>query len=238
MKYISLLIVVTISINFYTFQCRGQNDSTNHSLTVNAGVDVLSNFIWRGVALDPYPCLQPSLSVGNKNIEAGFLGSYSLGGFFNATPIYLKYSTNTKVGNISLMLFDYYYPFKKKSFDNFKNKDGAHTLEASLTYKHNTIPIKIFVSTNLLNDSLNSNYAEVRYKVKVKNYALEFFTGASLTKHSNWLGAEDAGITNVGLSAIRDLYVSKNYSIPVTASYSVHTQLKYAYLSAKISFKI
>lgn len=237
--FATLTLIVLFSSGDYCFAAPNEKDSTKSKLVVKGGVDILSNFIWRGVALDPYPCIQPALQIGSKNIEFGMLGSYSLGGTFNATPLYLKYNIRTKIGNISPMLFDYYYPFKKIPFDNFDNTNGAHTLEASVTFKGNKIPLKVFLSSNIRNDSRNSTYLETSYVFKVQQqYGLEVFCGGSLTENSTWLGATDVGVSNIGITALRKFTITKDYLIPVSISYSVHTQLHYSYLSAKISFSL
>jgi hypothetical protein len=221
-----------------TTVCLAQESEQKPStFSAKGSIDVLSNFIWRGIALDPSPCLQPSLMFGNDVVEFGILGSYSLGGDFDATPVYLKFTFDTKIGSFSPMLFNYYYPSRKIPFDNFSNDNtGAHTLEASLTYTA-TVPLQIFVSANVLNDTARSTYAEAKYKFKVKDkYSLEPFVGASLEEKSPWLAAYRRGVTNVGVTLARQIAVSEEYSIPVSVSYSLHTQIRSAYLSARVSF--
>lgn len=214
-----------------------ESEQKPSTFSAKGSIDVLSNFIWRGIALDPSPCLQPSLLFGNDVVEFGILGSYSLGGDFDATPVYLKFTIDTKIGSFSPMLFNYYYPSRKIPFDNFSNDNtGAHTLEASLTYKAN-VPFQIFVSANVLNDTARSTYAEVKYKFKVKDtYSLEPFVGASLEEKSPWLAAYRRGVTNAGITLSKEFALNDEYSIPVSVSYALHTQIRSAYLSARISF--
>jgi hypothetical protein len=231
--------LLTILLSLALTSTWAQSDSTQNRIVLKGGIDLLSNFIWRGYALDPNPCFQPALIAGNQKFEVGVLGSYSLGGTFNATPFYAKYNFITKAGTFSPMLFNYYYPFKNIPFDRFKDGTGANTLEGSLAFNSNAIPFRMFVSTNVLNDPKNSTYCEVGYMIyNSVEGSVELFTGASLTKNSAWLGAEDAGITNAGVTAMRKFLIEETCTVPVSLSYVVHTQLKYAYLSAKIGVSL
>lgn len=236
-KSLSSVFAVLLFMITTTCFAQDQEEKQTSPFTAKGSIDVLSNFIWRGIALDPSPCLQPSLMFGNDVVEFGILGSYSLGGDFDATPVYLKFTFDTKIGSFSPMLFNYYYPSRKIPFDNFSNDNtGAHTLEASLTYKA-TVPLQVFVSANILNDTARSTYAEIKYKFKVKDaYSLEPFVGASLEEKSPWLAAYRRGVTNVGVTLARQIALSDEYSIPVSVSYSLHTQIRSAYLSARVSF--
>jgi hypothetical protein len=229
----------SLMLLFCSYQSIAQKDSLSNAFGVKGGIDVLSNFIWRGVALDPYPCVQPALILGNKNIELGMLGSYSLGGAFNATPFFFRYNIYAKSVIISPMLFDYYYPARQIPISNFDDGGGAHTLEASVNFKWTTIPLRVFLSANVLNDAANSTYIEAGYTFKASGpYSVELFGGAALTEKSYWLGAEDIGLTNVGVTGMRGFKLSENYTLPVSISYNVHTQLEYSFLSAKVSFPL
>lgn len=71
---------------FFSLSVSAQSiDSTERKskFIADVGIDILNNFIWRGIPLDRGPNLQPTLVVGYGNLKLSFLGSYSFKYEFN-----------------------------------------------------------------------------------------------------------------------------------------------------------
>src|SRR5919202_5071914 len=127
---------------------------TKNKVHFDASLDVLSNYIWRGVTLDKGPCLQPSIFVDYKNLKLSLLGSYSFKYDFNNIILNLGYTFHTGVGDITPLVNDYYYPYDPVKFSHFEGSSTSfsHLIEAGVQYNATKIPLRLYGSVNVHND--------------------------------------------------------------------------------------
>ena len=74
-SYILLLLVFTASINFNAFSQEDEKSGWDASV----GTDLVSRYIWRGLASSKTPALQPYLEVSNGGFAIGTWASYTIG---------------------------------------------------------------------------------------------------------------------------------------------------------------
>lgn len=156
-------------------------------------------------------------------------------GHFAEIDWYLSY----KFKWFTLMVYDYFTmngmnPNSGNNYFDFKNSTTGHTLEGSLTFEGpDPWPVTCMVSTLFYGadkdqDSTGtyglgtknnfSTYVELGYTYTVPKIEVELkpFIGASL-KGSGWYGP-DPGIINVGLTASKEIPITRRYGLPVEAS--------------------
>jgi len=227
-------------------------------ITLNAGADLVSRYIWRGTNYGNSAAIQPTLSFSVAGLTFGAWASYGLTSTnypvtdstsvdFNYTEcdLFLSYSFTY----FTVILYDFYVPFPIDSlpgnnYFNWKNTTTFHTLEASLIFDGpEKFPLQVMASTLIYGadkdkdstgvygagDQNNfSTYFELSYLFSVKGFELRPFIGG-IPFGSSWYGP-NAGITNVGIHVGREIPVSKKFSIPVCLNLVFNPMAQKAYL--------
>lgn len=240
MKKLLLLVVVTaqlISLKSMAQDAAADTTKKESPLYFEAGLDILNNFIWRGLPLDKGPCLQPALFVGYGQLELAFLGSYSFRHEFNNIMTGLSYKIKTKYGTFTPMVIDYYYPYDRVPLKElgFDSTSFTHTVETGIQFVGDKVPLRVYVCKNVHNDPDYSNYMELGYVFKCKGMKVEPFAGIVFTPSPRWHAADKAGLFNVGFNVFKKVRVSEEFSLPLTGTLSYHTQLDMLNVMVRLS---
>lgn len=192
-------------------------------LNTNIKVDFRSMHIWRGIASSYVPTIEPSFEVNKNNSTTGIWIAQSIDGNYTELDLYFTYTFN----DFSFTLYDYYCPPSIQASNeiaNYNQTNTNHTIELNLAFAGNEkVPFNILVATMIYGDDLDhetnknnySTYIQLGYSTQIENSSLNLFVGISPFK--SYYG-ETAGIANAGLTASRNLVISKNRKIPVEAS--------------------
>ncbi|WP_026462685.1 hypothetical protein [Adhaeribacter aquaticus] len=237
-KTLLLLLLLALCLSFKSFAQHIDSVAAKPKFTVDAGVDILNNFLWRGIPLDQGPNLQPTLILSHRNVKLSFLGSYSFKYNFNNIMTLLTYDIAVGAGTITPSLTHYYYPYDPVRISDYrKNPESfSHTTEAGIQYLGTKFPIRIYTSINVANDPEKSTYGEVAYKFNVNGIGFEPFVGVVFTESPNWHAAEQAGLLNVGFNTTKSIKFSDSFSLPLTGTLSYHTQLDMFNVMVRMSF--
>ncbi len=243
------MFVIFTSINFA--QTDESKAEEKCGLSFSYGADLVSRYIWRGVEygaeIDGFssPHFQPTAALSYNFGKGGALslgvwGSYPFSGTYSESDVYLSYEVDTKVGNLSVTVYDYYYPYKNIPVTNFDGKaEGAHTIEASATFTmHESFPLSITVSNNVHNDIPDdkSLYLELGYPFKIGDTDLGVFAGAAKGQSAWHLVYTDKfEFINLGLKASKSVKITQDYSIPVGFDWIYNAHLKKTYIVFKVT---
>jgi hypothetical protein len=220
-----------------------QNEKKKSSVSFEFGMDLVSRFVWRGIDLGDAPAFQPYASLSLAGFELGTWGSYALSAPAGAPPFseydwYLQYSDSTSVGTFTAALTDYYFPSDGLKFFNYRGgNEGAHTLEANLSYAGNEkLPVNLAASVNVYNDTSNSFYLEIGHSFEVGEVSVNAFVGGAVGE-SAWYEIGDKGfrLINAGLTFSRTLPLSSTFSLPVSVSVGVNPYSERSFLVFKAS---
>ncbi|MEI6945917.1 hypothetical protein V9K67_01870 [Paraflavisolibacter sp. H34] len=233
-----VLLLTVLSVFFAAGSVTAQtadSAAAPKAFSADAGLDILSNYVWRGTTLDKGPCIQPSLFAGYHHLKLGLLGSYSLKHDFNNIILNLGYTFSTPVGDITPLVNDYYYPYESVKFDQYKGDSlsFSHLTEAGLQFQGTKL--RLFASVNVHNDPRRSTYFEAGYKFDANGVEVEPFVGAVSRKSPEWMGADKAGLLNVGFKASKKIRLSSTWSLPLYAAASYHSQQRSFNMMAGIS---
>ncbi len=235
-------IFILLFLVFVVEKAEGQGN-----VSANFGADLVSRYIWRGMDLGGVPStpqFQPYLNLdfglsGYSTLTLGAWGSYGFTGSYSESDLSVKYAYKQEnFGTISFSVIDFYFPYEGLSFFNYNNDGtGSHVIEADLAYDGDAeFPIHLLVASNLVNrvEGDKTLYAEIGYTVKLNDYDLYFVAGGAQGKSSwNQVNDDTFAITNLGITAAKNLSISNSYNIPVAISYIINPHQKISYIFVK-----
>jgi len=214
---------------------------------VSLGVDLVSRYIWRGINVGDAPSVQPSLSLGVKGFEMGAWGAYSLSNEITGgdeIDLWLGYAFEfSEGGEFGLVLTDYYFPNAGEPFSNYNNYDdedgpGAHILELGGSFTFPSFPLTLAGYYNFYNDEGNNIYLQADYAFLVGETSMNLFAGATPGSEDNpdLYGTEDFAFINLGVTAVKELSITNQFSLPVFGSLIVNPEVDVAYFVVGVSF--
>lgn len=220
-------------------------------LSLSAGADVVSRYIWRGLNVNDAINIQPVLSLSVSGFSFGFWGSYSLSNnssediYGQELDTWISYSYAFENGmSIGAIVTDYYFANAGIKWGNFNNYDdpdgpGAHTIETGLLLRGpDSFPISLSGFINVYNDAGSNTYFQIDYPVTVAEVPLNFFAGASGGSEENpdYYGTEIFSVTNVGVKATKSVKITEDYSLPVSVTFLINPRAEISYLVFGLAF--
>lgn len=230
MKKNVLLLIILMSFTYLNVRAQDTEVQEN-SQNFNLSVDLVSNYIWRGLTLSDAPNMQPYLDFtgNNGNFSVGAIGSYSFGDFYSEVDLFAGYS----IGMLRIELWDYFImsqQYENRFFD-FKNETTGHALEGVLIFTGpESFPIQFTAGTFFYGadkkpngDNYYSTYFELAYPFSWKSNNLTVFAG--VTPAEGLYGSEFA-MNNFGITNEREIKINDNFSIPIKGSIIVNPHLE------------
>jgi hypothetical protein len=216
-----------------------EQDSLSH---FNVSADIVSRYIWRGMALSSSPAFQPYISCTLGNFEIGSWSSYT----FSTEPLqeadlYLGYS----VGNLSISLYDYYLPIEmadtSENYFDWNSSTTRHMLEGGIGWSDiGNLPFSfllavIFYGSDKDDTGKNyySTYFEASYTFDLKGNELNVFAGLSPFEG---MYAEKFAVVNLGCSLVKEIKVTDKFSIPLTGKFVINPDARKVFAVFGISF--
>ncbi len=219
-RLIFVVILVLRSITIYS----------QDKISISAGVDVVSRYIWRGsnigLGFDGSKSfhIQPSLIGTYKNIEVGYWGSFGATNGYSEYDLWAKY----KLKQFSISIFDYNLPFEDENgnthggYFNIPFNSTGSFAEVNLAYTGDG-KFPIYVSYNRFFYNDDATYLEAGYKFNTKNQLpMDFNVGMTPAAGSY---AERGGIVNVSLKVSYDIHFTDRFKLPVFSSLIRNPQL-------------
>jgi len=205
------------------------------------------SFSWKGLtfgAWGSYAFSKHSVRINDSTVVDA--GNYS------EMDLYVSYTYKW----FTFMFFDYFTinglnANEGNRYFDYRNKTTRHTFELCLTFDGpDRFPLQIMASTlvygddknkdshgvyGLGNDNNYSTYFELGYKLHFKRIGVELkpFIGG-IPFGSSWY-APHAGITNLGITAKKEIPVSLQYNLPVQVSLVTNPQAQSVFLVFGIS---
>lgn len=252
MKY---LFFIALSL-FLSSNCIYSQDT----LRLDAFVELVSSYNFRAIDYGNSPAIQPRVSAYYKNFELSAWGSQALISRAKVHPndtelvpfteidSWIKYYIHTPIGTFVPCIMDYYYPFSKKKFFDFRGlKDrqsrGSHTLNVSMEYilspEH---PLKLTFDYCFHNDPQRPLYIEAAYPFYKNNYIIEPYIG--IAKGMGYGGITNQygidknqfAVCNLGVNVTRIIEVTDKFKVPITVTLSMqpYTEITWLVFKAKI----
>ena len=168
--------------------------------------------------------------------------SYALSNNYAEIDLFLSYN----IGGLTLNLNDYFSEnelnMASTSYTEWRDTLTSHLIETSVVYQLpiEMLPISFTASIFLygadLNESSEQNYSmyfEANLPFKAGNNDCSVFIGGSPYKGYY---ASDAALVNLGMSAMRDIQINNDFSIPLSTSLVFHPYNKDVFFTVGITF--
>lgn len=183
----------------------------------SAGLDIYSNYVWRGTKLGTGPAFQPSVKFTTGGLTVGVWGSFDAAGYTEADP-YISYSFPF---GLSLGLTDYYFPTHSDStglvgsdFSDFDKATTYHALEINGGYTLKGLSLSANYILNESGGALSSGgdlYFQAGYAFSNCNISVGAGNGWHTTD-------TEFNVCHIALGTSKTIELSEKFSIPVNGS--------------------
>lgn len=250
MKNFLLKLVLFLFLFGSVLSSNAQEESETGNTMVEAGADIVSAYIWRGIAFDNSPNIQGWGFWGYKNFAMGAWGSVSFTGQYFEPNLWLSY----QLGNLNLTVTDVDAGFGE-GFFNYHPDETAHILDASLAYQlSEKFPLKLTGSVIfygfdkaiegydpatgepiLESDNNYSGYLELSLPIEINENELEFTFGAA-THESIVYGVDGFGIINLGAKISKTIAITEKFSLPLSFEFIANPDANRVFTVFSLSF--
>ena len=202
--------------------------------------DVVSSYVWRGLELGD-AALQPTLGVSAAGFDLSLWGSTGIASFLDTKEfdITLSYS----IAGLSVGVIDYWFDAGPEPYGRYFNysKDFTnHVFEAFLSYDLEFMSVAWY--TNFYGNDFTadgdrafSSYFEV--SAPFNAFGADWSASFGMVPFkTDFYGTDGFAVTNISLSAAKELEVTDSFSLPVSAGLTVNPSTEMAYLVLGISF--
>lgn len=189
-----------------------------------AGMDIVSNYIWRGTKLGTGPALQPSVKFNTGGLTLGVWGSFDANGYAEADP-YFSYAFSN---GLSIGMTDYFFPNAEgsKFFDENSNAyevNAGYTtggLSLSANYILNEAPVAASAGEDM--------YFQAGYAFE--NFSLSVGAG------DGWHTSDgDFNVCHIGIGTTKEIKISESFSLPVFGQVILNPEKEQLYVVVGLS---
>ncbi|HEX2921401.1 MAG TPA: TorF family putative porin [Bacteroidales bacterium] len=206
------------------FVTNTQAQEEGHKFT--AGVDLYSNYVFRGTRFGTGPAVQPSVKFVSGGLTAGVWGSFDAAGYAEADP-YVSYAFPF---GLSLGVTDYYYP-GQELFD-VSEATGSHAFEVNSGFSKGGFSLSANYIINKSGGAASAGgdlYFQAGYTVSNVN----IFAGAGDGWHTS---DGEFNLCNIGIGTSKTITVTDSFSIPVSGLVIVNPEREQLFVVVGVSF--
>lgn len=198
-KLFIILFFISVSISAVRSQ----------EVVVKAEADFVSSYVWRGLYVGP-ASIQPGISLSAGDFTVGVWGSSSFNGTWREFDLYAKYS----IGNLSILLTDYFLPHDLPDGEKISYFDySEHVVEATLGYTFGeSFPLSLVWNTNFIGDDDYSTYFEASYSIPTSFANIDLIIGA--TPKAGFY-SDGFAVVVTSIKASKEIVINDKFSLPV-----------------------
>ena len=202
--------------------------SAQEKVTVNGNIDLVNNYVWRGMDQNSGFSVQPTLGLSYKGLSLSAWGSQSLTNNADRDVQELDINLSYSTGGLSATLSDYWWGGLHNPYGYYKEGpadnpvDGGHHFEATLAYNFgDKLPLTLSWSTWFAGADLRTESGNRSYSTYINaSYDIACPADVTLTPSvgfTPWQGYynDKAAITDISLKASKDVALSDKLSLPV-----------------------
>lgn len=202
--------------------------SAQEKVTVNGNIDLVNNYVWRGMDQNSGFSVQPTLGLSYKGFTLSAWGSQSLTNNAERDVQELDLNLSYSIGGLSATLTDYWWGGLHNPYGYYKQGpadnpvDGGHHFEATLAYNFgDKFPLTLAWSTWFAGADLRTEGGNRSYSTYINaSYDIACPADVTLTPSvgfTPWQGYyhDKAAITDISLKASKDVALSDKLSLPI-----------------------
>ncbi|MCF8225969.1 MAG: hypothetical protein K9J30_08830 [Bacteroidales bacterium] len=201
---------------------------TESKVTFDAGADIVSNYIWRGVKYGAGPAIQPFVEFSAGNFALGSWGSFAFtDSDFSEADLYLSYGFDF---GLSIGLTDYYYP--GTSYFDYSTATGSHGFEVNFGYELSGLSIG---ANYMLNQAPGAGTAggDMYFELGYSFEMVSVFAGGG----NGWHSSDGSfALCNIEMSVSKEIEITEKFSLPLSGSLILNPDTQQYYIVAAVSF--
>ena len=222
-----------------------QEENGDGDTKLSMSVDVASGFVWRGLANNMNPVVQPSITFKSGIFSIGTWASTPFISVWEPQEIDVfaefEFSPSFKIG-----ITDYfvYGSNIESSYFEYDKRKTCHALDLQFMYQ-SAGGFNAMLSTIIAGDDIKydnnfkaksnlSTYIELGYGSTFNDIDWEICGGIVLME-SGFYETEDFNIVNLGLGVTKNFVITPTYSLPLSLKFTVNPAAKAAFLVASIA---
>lgn len=202
--------------------------------------DVVSRYIWRGQDLGDVS-LQPTLGLAYKGLSLTAWGSVGLSDPDDTKELDLTLAYKT--GGLNIGVTDYWFSSPNERYFNYAAHETSHVFEANVGYDFGPVAVQWF--TNFAgNDGFNgsgkraySSYVEASAPFRLGGCQWTATVGAVPYATSFYADAGGFAVTNVSIRAVKDIRVTKTFTLPMFAAVSANPSTEKVYMTFGLTLR-
>ena len=200
--------------------------SSNISYSQDFGADLVSSYVWRGTQFGSGAHIQPYMTLGSGNLEAGVWWSFptTANGGGNELDAYLSYD----FGPFALTVTNYTFPGEGGLYDS----DGYGFFEGDYTEISGSTSIGgVDLLAGYFTD-VEALYVELAFGAGPVDIAI----GYGDDQGDAWYASGGSGIVNMSFSGSKEIQISNSFALPVFGSFILNPDAEAAFLVFGVSF--
>jgi len=202
------------------------------AISFTTGLDIYSNYIWRGTKFGTGPSFQPGVKMMAGGFTLGGWGAFDAAGYAEA-DLYASYAFGF---GLSLGVTDYYYPGSKYLTYGLDDSTGNHAFEVNVGYgiKNFSVSANYIINSTVYGSPLSMGgdlYAELGYQFS----QAKLFVGAGNGWHTA-AGNEEFEVVNVGVTTSKSIEITDKFSLPLTGSVIMNPNKEQLYVVVGLTF--
>lgn len=194
--------------------------------------DLVSQYIWRGQDLGDVS-LQPTLGLAYKGVSLTAWGSIGLSDPADTKEFDLTLAY--KIGGLNIGVTDYWFNSPNDRYFSYEAHKTSHVFEGNVGYDFGPVAIQWY--TNFAgNDGLRKNghrayssYFELSAPFNLVGCQWVATAGAVPYATSFYAEAGGFAVTNISLKAVKDIRVTRSFSLPLFAAVLANPSTEKAY---------
>lgn len=212
------IILSASALLMLTSQIAGAQDK----LQVNAGADIVSKYVWRGVDQASGPSIQPTLGLSYKGVTLSAWGSTSIA---ELSPKEFDVSLSYSIYGLGVSLTDYWWSGEGRPYGHM-GKNGDHYYEAALSYNFGChfdgkVPLRLSVATMFAGADRNAEgrqnfatYINATYDIACPS-EITLTPSLGFSSRSAAMAVDKFSCTDVSLKASKEIHITDTFSLPV-----------------------
>ena len=219
--------------------------SAQDKVTVNGNIDLVNNYVWRGMDQNSGFSVQPTLGLSYKGLSLSAWGSQSLTNSAERDVQELDLNLSYSIGGLSATLTDYWWAGLHNPYGYYTEGpadnpiDGGHHFEATVAYNFGTkLPPTLSWSTWFAGADVRTDSDKRCYSTYINaSYDIACPAEVTLTPSigfTPWKGYyhDKAAFTDMSLKALKSFGISDKFSIPLCVQVIVSPTNDHVYLVA------
>lgn len=224
------ILMITASVLLLMTFIPSVNAQEEEASKWNAGLDIYSSYIWRGLKFGTGAAFQPSVDFTAGGFTIGAWGSYSTGSEnFEETDLYATYAFNLgEKAALSFTVTDYFFPGTE-----YFNGD-SHFIEPLVNLGLGNLSLTAaYMFYNAAPNGSGDIYLQAGYTAGPVSLTLGGGNGQYSIEDEN--EDDKFAISNIGIGTSKEIKITDSFSLPISGSIILNPSTEQLFVVVGIS---